>query len=218
MVKMDSDRKVHLEHFIIENVMTELIELNGRGFVSSLDSQCLLGLVTLREGTSLNALLESLKKHLKTYLKVPYQVIHSELIEVIQSVPEHVRRMRQASTVQVYEQNDRRGDNAIEIAMQYIRTHFHEELSLEKVASVVFLNAVYFSQLFKQKTGQGFKEYIILLRLERAKQLLQDPRMKLTDIAERIGYQDMRHFTQVFRKKFAMTPTEYRQQMDHIKK
>ena len=47
--------------------------------------------------------------------------------------------------------------------------------------------------------------------MEKAKQLLLHPKMKLADIAQRIGYQDVRHFTQVFRKKVDVTPTEYRQ-------
>ena len=120
--------------------------------------------------------------------------------------------MRQVSEVQVYEQYERGNDTIIEIALHYIRAHYQAELSLEKVASVVFLNPVYFSQLFKQKTGQGFKEYVIHLRMEQAKQMLLDPRMKLADIARRVGYMDVRHFTQVFRKKYEMTPTAYRQQ------
>jgi two-component system response regulator YesN len=212
MVKMDSDRKIHLEHYIIENVLSEIIDLSGNGFVASLDSQSLLGLVMLHDRSGIGALLETLKKHLKRYLKVPFQVIHSELITKIHTVPEEVRRMRQSSALHVYEQFERGNENVIEIALQYIRTHFHEELSLEKVASVLFLNSVYFSQLFKQKTGQGFKEYVIHLRMERAKQMLHDPRIKIADVAERIGYQDVRHFMQIFRKKYALTPTEYRQQ------
>ncbi|MFE5324407.1 response regulator [Paenibacillus sp. NPDC056579] len=210
MVKMESDRKVHLEHFIIENVFSELIEQYGQGFVVSYDSQSLLGLITLREPLSLDSLTNELKTHLKTYLKVPFQIMTSGLVDDFRTVPEQVQRLRQASTTQVYEHYARGGDTAIEVALQYIRTHFHADLSLEKVASIVFLNPVYFSQLFKQKTGLGFKEYVIQLRMEQAKQLLHNPQLKLADVAERIGYQDMRHFTQVFRKKFSITPTEYR--------
>jgi two-component system response regulator YesN len=213
MVRMNSDRKVHLEHFIIENVLSELIELNGNGFVASLDSHSLLGLVTLKSGVEIAAVSEALRKHLLRYLKVPFQVLLSQHIADVRLVPGEVRRMRQACELQVYEHFERGGASAIDIALQYMNSRFHEELSLEKVASVVFLNPVYFSQLFKQKTGQGFKEYVIQLRLERAKQLLLDPRMKLADIAERIGYQDVRHFTQLFRKKYALTPTEYRIRM-----
>ncbi|MFC0211699.1 response regulator [Paenibacillus chartarius] len=216
MVRLESDQKVQLEHFIIENVLSELIDQSGRGFVTSLDSHTLLGLVTLREGETAAGLSDTLRRHLLRYLKVPFQVLLSEHMTDVQKVPDEVRRLERASAGRVYECQERSGgDSVVEIALQYIRTRFHEELSLEKVASVVFLNPVYFSQLFKQKTGQGFKEYVIQLRLERAKQLLLDPRLKLADIAERIGYADMKHFTQVFRRKYGVTPTEYRLQQEH---
>ncbi|WP_127531260.1 response regulator transcription factor [Paenibacillus kobensis] len=211
MVKMDADRPVHLEHFIIDNVLSELIERYGSGFVISYDSQSLLGLVSVPDD-SLTLLIGELRTHLRQYLKVPFQVMNSGLIEQFQLVPAEIRRLRQASDSQVYEQDERGSDRAIETAIQYIKSHFREDLSLEKVASVVFLNPVYFSQLFKQKTGQGYKDFVIQLRLEQAKRLLHNPSLKLAEVAERIGYQDMRHFTQVFRKRFNITPTEYRTQ------
>lgn len=215
MVKMDSEKVVHLEHFIIENVLGELIGKYGTGFVTIHDNKSLLGLVTLSAGKTFAALLEELRSHLIKYLKVPFQIMHSELIEDVGTVPAEVQRMRQASSTQVYEHYASGGDQSIEVAQQYIRTHFHDDLSLEKVASIVYLNPVYFSQLFKQKTGQGFKEYVIGLRMEQAKQLLHNPKLKLADVAERIGYQDIRHFSQLFRKKYGVTPSEYRQKSGH---
>ena len=212
MVKMETDKPVFLENFIIENVLLELIEHYGKGFVTVHDSKSLLGLVTLPEGGSLTVLIDELRSHLVKYLKVPFQMMSSEMIDCFQAVPAEVQRMRQASATQVYEHHASGSDRSIEVALQYIRTHYHADLSLEKVASIVYLNSVYFSQLFKQKTGQGFKEYVIHLRLEQAKQLLLNPKLKLADVAERIGYHDMRHFSQVFRKKYGVTPSEYRQE------
>ncbi|MDD9270714.1 response regulator [Paenibacillus sp. GCM10023248] len=212
MVKMESDKAVFLENFIIENVLLELIERYGKGFVTVHDSKSLLGLVTLPETGHLTALVDELRSHLVKYLKVPFQIMSTGLIDRLETVPAEVQRMRQASTTQVYEHHASGSDRSVDVVLQYIRTHYQEELSLEKVAAIVYLNPVYFSQLFKQKTGQGFKEYVIHLRLEQAKQLLMNPKLKLADVAERIGYQDMRHFSQVFRKKYGMTPSEYRQE------
>jgi len=58
--------------------------------------------------------------------------------------------------------------------------------------------------------GTGYKEFVIQLRLEQAKRLLRESELRITDIAGEVGYQDMRHFTQVFRKTVMMTPSEYR--------
>ncbi|WP_072338261.1 MULTISPECIES: response regulator [unclassified Paenibacillus] len=214
MVKMESDRPVRLENFIIENVLAELIERSGRGFVTVHDSRSLLGLVTLEAEGALPELLTELRSHLIKYLRVPFQIMHTERIDCFEAVPEEVQRMRQASTTQVYEHYTSGGDRAVEVAQQYMRTHYQADLSLEKIAALVYLNPVYFSQLFKQKTGQGFKEYVIQLRLEQAKLLLANPKLKLADIAERIGYQDVRHFTQVFRKRYGVTPSEFRQEAE----
>lgn len=211
MVTMDAGSKnVHLEHFIIDNVLTELIERHGSGFAASFDRQSLLALATLRENDTIDSLIGELKDHLKHYLKIPFQVLHSDELTDIKRVPQIVGQFRKASASGTYVALEGGRDKAIEVALHFIDTHFHEDLSLEKVASIVFLNPIYFSQLFKQKTGQGYKEYVISLRMEQAKKLLGNPDLKLADIAERIGYQDVRHFSQVFRKKFEMTPTEFR--------
>ncbi|WP_379134290.1 response regulator [Paenibacillus sp. sgz500958] len=215
MVQMDTgDKSVRLEHFIVENVLSELIERHGRGFVVSYDRQSLLGLITLREDEVIETFQEEVKLHLKHSLKVPFQVILSGLSFDFNTVPQVVMRMRKAFASQAIELEPGKGsgEKAIDVALQYIKEHYYEDLSLEKMASVVFLNPAYFSQLFKQKTGQGYKEYLTSVRLEQAKLLLLIPKLKLAEIAERVGYQDMRHFTQMFRKKFQLTPTEYRQQ------
>ncbi|QWU16527.1 two-component system, response regulator YesN [Paenibacillus sophorae] len=217
MVRMEAgDRGMRLEHFIVENVLSELIERHGRGFVVSYDKQTLLGLITLKEGAGMDEFQEDVKRHLNHVLKVPFQMIHSGLTSDFGAVPQVVTRMREAFASQAFEFEPlkRSGEKAIDVALQYIKEHYCEDLSLEKMASVVFLNPAYFSQLFKLKTGLGYKEYVTSLRLEQAKLLLLNTQLKLTEIAERVGYQDMRHFTQMFRKRFQITPTEYRQQQN----
>lgn len=217
MVQLDpGEKSARLEHFIVENVLSELIELHGNGFVVNFDRQSLLGLVSLRENERTEPFQEELRAHLNHYLKMPFQILYSGLSYDFNTVPQVVKRMREASASQAFEAEPLKGsgEKAIDVALHFIREHYNEDLSLEKMASVVFLNPAYFSQLFKQKTGQGYKEYVTSLRLEQAKLLLLNPKLKLAEIAERVGYQDMRHFTQMFRKKFQLTPTEYRQQQN----
>lgn len=212
MVKMESDKLVHLEHFIIDNVLTEMMDMYGRGFATSFDAKSVLGLITLDEEKSMKVMLEELRIHLKKYLRVPFQILQSEVLYDFDAIPNEVRQMHQDSISHEFEYYATGGSQVIEVALQYIRTYYNTDLTLEKVASIVYLNPVYFSQVFKQKTGYGFKEYVIHLRMEQAKQLLLHPQLKLADISEKVGYQDVKHFTQVFRKKFNVTPTEYRQE------
>ncbi|SFT21058.1 response regulator [Paenibacillus sp. BC26] len=213
MVRIEEAVKnVQLEHFIIENVLSELIDRHGQGFVVNFDRQSLLGLVQLEDNRTEGDLLQELRTHLSHYLKVPFHITYSDMIREFTRIPDEVRRLRQSSVTTAGDRQEG-GDKAIEVALQYLKAHYNEELSLEKVASVVFLNPIYFSQLFKQKTGQGYKDYVISLRIEQARELLLQPGLKLAEIAERIGYADVRHFTQVFRRKMNVTPTEYRQQL-----
>ncbi|WP_219839141.1 response regulator [Paenibacillus sp. R14(2021)] len=205
-------KQVHLEHFIIENVLSELVERHGQGFVVNFDRQSLLGVVQSEGAEAEMKLLSELKTHLGHYLKVPFHITYSGEIDDFQRIAAEVKWLRHAAGATSPDGLEGSGDKAIEVALQYLKAHYNEELSLEKVASVVFLNPIYFSQLFKQKTGQGYKDYVISLRIEQAKELLQQQSLKLAEIAERIGYGDVRHFTQVFRKKMNVTPTEYRQQ------
>ncbi|OWA33366.1 DNA-binding response regulator [Saccharibacillus sp. O16] len=213
MVHVESDGDTKLEHFIVENVMNELIASAGSGFVASIDAKSLLGLVKLAPGSSLSSLNEELRSYLKRYLKKPFQLLMSGRIEDPSQVPGEVRRMRESSEYQVYDHYASGGEQAVEVALQYIKARYGAELSLEKVASIVYLNPAYFSQLFKQKTGQGFKDYITQIRLDRAMEMLGESELKVGDIAERVGYPDVRHFSQVFRKRIGCTPSEYREQI-----
>ncbi|MBE1443626.1 response regulator [Paenibacillus sp. OAS669] len=214
MVRLEHTNRIQLEHFIVDNVLSELIEHQGHGFVVSLDTHSLLGLVTLRPGIGLETFRAELKSHLHQCLKIPFHLFVSAGLTEFERIPDEVKKLKLHIAAPVAKPLEKGGEGPIDIALQYIRTHYGADLSLEKVASVVYLNPVYFSQLFKQKIGQGYKEYVIQLRMERAKELLQDPYLKIADVAERVGYQDMRHFTQVFRKKLTLTPTEYRKQFE----
>jgi two-component system response regulator YesN len=98
----------------------------------------------------------------------------------------------------------------IEEAKAYIERNLSKELSLEEVADMLGLNASYFSQLFKQMTGETFVHYRIKRRMELAKKLLAAPHHKITDVSYEVGYADHPHFTKTFKKFTGYTPSEYR--------
>lgn len=213
LIKMESEDAVHLEHFIVENVLTELIDRHGEGFVTSLNGKSLLGLITVKSKDGMKNLSDELRTHLKKYVKVPFQIQLSEEISDFNSIPGVIRTMGRDPGALEFDYYAPGGNRAMEVAVQYIRANYNTDVTLEKVASVVFLNPSYFSQVFKQKTGSGFKEYVTGLRMEKAVHLLEHTQLKLVGIAEKVGYQDVKHFTQVFRKRMNVTPTEYRQQV-----
>lgn len=97
----------------------------------------------------------------------------------------------------------------VETAKDYIRSQL-KELSLEAVAEVVHMNPNYFSQFFKQKTGQTFTEYVVQAKMEKAAELLQDIRYRTYEVSEMVGYSNPKNFTRTFRDYYGMTPSQFR--------
>lgn len=217
-VKLESNTELSLRNFIVENVLTEYILQNGKGFIVNMDGDFLVGVVSLKDGVKGGFFKKGATEHLDYCLRVPYQLYMSEELTDFYSIPSEIRKFHTATaTVQDKEDAAEGGKgDVIDIALQYIRSQFHDNLSLELVASVVYLNPVYFSKLFKQKTGTGYKEYLTNLRMDKAAELLANPELTITRIAEQVGYPDVRHFTQVFRKHFDSTPSQFRAEKAHI--
>lgn len=99
---------------------------------------------------------------------------------------------------------------------QYIAVHLSEDLSVNALAEKVYLNPVYLSRAYKQATGEKLSEYILVRRLERAKQLLQQPEKKISEIGYLIGLDSAAHFSRVFKKYTGLSPQEYREASAHL--
>lgn len=99
----------------------------------------------------------------------------------------------------------------IRMVKEYIEMHYEEKLSLESVADQVFLSPAYLSRLFKQETGQNFKEYLLEVRLEAAKRMLCEECFNISEVAELTGLGNSKYFSRVFREKTGRTPSEYRE-------
>lgn len=95
---------------------------------------------------------------------------------------------------------------------KYLKQNYMRyDLSLEKVSDLLGVNASYLSVLFKKYTGVNFVTYVTDLKINVAKQLLEDPLRSANEIAGMVGYESASYFTRAFKKRTGMTPTEYRQ-------
>jgi len=103
-----------------------------------------------------------------------------------------------------------RENSVILQAKQYIGQHFFEELSLNSVAKYVCLSSAYFSTLFKNETGCGFAKYLQKVRVEEAKKMLKNTKMRIGDIALAVGYRDIKSFNKIFWNETQVKPSEYR--------
>jgi two-component system response regulator YesN len=99
----------------------------------------------------------------------------------------------------------------IDKALSYIETRYTDEsLSLDEVAGVLRLSPTYLSYVFKQASGVSFLQHITKMRMEQAKQLLDDLHFKVYEVGQAVGYTDYAHFAKAFKKYCDLTPTEYR--------
>ena len=98
----------------------------------------------------------------------------------------------------------------IRMAKQYVMQHFQEPITLEEVCEAAGFSASYFSSLFKKETGEGFAKYLTRVRMEEAKTLLRETNLPVSEICERVGYSDRKHFTHTFHRATGLNPAEYR--------
>lgn len=100
-------------------------------------------------------------------------------------------------------------------AVAYIEEHLHEEeLSIGAVAAYVYLNPVYFGRIFKQTFHMTFKQYLLQRRMERAKLLLEDGRISIGDICERVGVGNPSYFAHLFKQYAGKLPSEYKKEYE----
>lgn len=95
-------------------------------------------------------------------------------------------------------------------AKRYMQQHYREALRLEDVSSAVGFNATYFSTLFKKETGQNFMDYLTELRISKAKELLCGETLSVQDVAEMVGYSDLKYFSRLFKKATGVSPSDYK--------
>ncbi|MFC0560558.1 response regulator [Halalkalibacter alkalisediminis] len=99
--------------------------------------------------------------------------------------------------------------SAINQALEYMKEHFCEDLTLQQVAEKVDMNPTYLSYLFKEEMGESYIKYLTRLRMEQAKSLLRSGQ-KVSTVSEQVGYQTYRHFSEVFKKHTGMTPSHFK--------
>lgn len=93
--------------------------------------------------------------------------------------------------------------------IDFFEEHYEEKISLEHIAENMYLSPFYISKIFKNETGESPIRYLINIRLEKAKQLLEEGYQgSIQEIAALVGYEDAYHFSKLFKKRYGITPSE----------
>lgn len=102
------------------------------------------------------------------------------------------------------------GSDTIENIQTYIKRNYQKDITQEFISSLFFLNRSYLSTLFRERTGEKFVDYLNGVRIEKAKELLRTSEKKMYQIARGVGYDNVKYFFRVFKKKTGVTPEQYR--------
>lgn len=126
--------------------------------------------------------------------------LQSILIQFLDSLKSVIKQTDQQSMIlhQIYE---------------YVNENYANEISLSEMATTLHLNYSYLSSYFKQRTQENLTTYISRVRIDKAKELMLDPRLSISEISRLSGFSEHNYFSKVFKKMTGKTPVEFRNQI-----
>lgn len=144
----------------------------------------------------------------------------NELYEAIEAVTTRLKQLDSVTGTQDTDSGEEKEqeelyDNEansfiVKNALEYIRENYQEKLRLSDVADQVYVSQWHLSKLLNKHTGKSFSEILNGARMDKSKELLKDPALRICDVAEMVGFQDLAHFSRVFKKMEGMSANEYR--------
>jgi AraC-like DNA-binding protein/ligand-binding sensor protein len=160
------------------------------------------------EGWGLQLDRQKLKQaYFKTRVVSPRQ--HESVVKLLTIFAQHLSMISN----QVLVQHNNTEPPVITRAKEFILEHQAEDLSLGQVARAVNSSTFYFCKMFKRATGINFTDYLSRIRIEKSKNLLLNPNLRISEIAFEVGFQSLTHFNRVFKKILGQSPTQYRAQL-----
>ena len=123
----------------------------------------------------------------------------------------HLKTCFNSLVEQYNELNQNTKNTVVKNAIKYIQENFtNESINLSSIAETVYMSPSYFSRVFKECTNMNVTDYIIQLRIERAREFLRDTDLSIYDITAKIGYKSSKYFSKLFHRIAGMTPRAYR--------
>lgn len=114
--------------------------------------------------------------------------------------------------------DDYKNKEKINMAIYYIRENYRKDLNMAVVSNHISMNYSLFSLNFKQYTGMNFVNYLKKIRIEKAKELLEQTDDKIINISQSVGYDNEKHFMKIFKSVCGVSPSEYRKNVQLGKK
>ena len=157
---------------------------------------------------------EAIRLGVRRYLLKPSRM--AEIREAVEAMTAELKRREEG--MKEKERTGSPGDGTpagnfiVKNAVNFMENHYREHLTLQMVADSVFVSPWHLSKLLNGQ-GSGFSDILNGIRIRKAKELMTDPSLRISDIAEEAGFTDMAHFSRIFRKMTGKSPNEYRNEM-----
>lgn len=197
------DRQLLL--FAVQNITEELLQDFSPNVVFRDNKDNIIAISATNNEEEWNEIGVKLTKAVGLYLKqviiVCQKDIKGKLLDIPNDYQELIKAVTRESTF----------TPIVQLTKNYIDLNYHrEELSLDDVADEVKISSSYLSRLLRQELGYSFVEYLTNVRIKKAIQLLNDPILKMYEVAERVGYNNQHYFSTAFKKVLGISPVEYR--------
>ncbi|GLX66650.1 hypothetical protein MU1_09940 [Paenibacillus glycanilyticus] len=202
-----------LLHLLIEHSITKSVAIRQavEGFYEALTKSGPLPVNKVVDATL--QLLVSLQLRLKSALGQPHLCSTPDITALMQLQSLAGMKDKVCEAINGMEgtpyASDSLNRNLIKKAVTLMEEEY-DRASLHYVAEKVFITPAYLSALFKSKMGVTFIEHLTCIRISNAKKLLKQTHLKNYEVAERVGYNDSRYFSQIFKKKVGLSPSDYR--------
>ena len=109
---------------------------------------------------------------------------------------------------------DQPGRRATEEVKKYINAHYDKKITLQELADAAWVSRNYVAILFKKATGMTIWNYLVMIRMQKARDMLLGTPLKVYEIASRVGYDNSVHFSQLFKETYGLAPAEYKKRME----
>ncbi|MFC0216586.1 helix-turn-helix domain-containing protein [Paenibacillus chartarius] len=144
-----------------------------------------------------------------------WKMEHLDLIrrfETIEDIKSWFRRTLFEIAERLFIRRNGKNRRLIEQIEKYVQEHLAEEITLKEVANYFSYSPNHLGYLFREHSGETFNDYVVKMRMEMAMKLLKDPRYKIYEVSERVGYKSLAYFSRLFREHMGMTPGDFRKQ------
>lgn len=196
--------------FAIENIILELLKNTTNNTILEDDDGNIIAITKITNIIEWNDIDIKIVEYVDKYLKKTIIACKKEALDGYKSIPKIYK--------QLLNESERKSNCTplVLLAKNFIDSNYYNEsISLQSISDKLNVSTAYLSKLLKKEEGISFIDYLTQIRIKKALQLMKDPKLKIYEIAEKVGYNDQHYFSTAFKRVIGMSPIEYRRRINH---